>query len=1055
MLMRDLKRPTALLLACLLLATALLGITGAPQAAHAAVAATTINLSSHYNKDGFSYDTNRSNGNFDGGGNSFSADLAPASLVFRGIPYTFGPMADGANNVVQATGQTIAIPAGYYSSVRVLAAAVGNPTASLVFNYADSTSTTIPASFKDWWSPDTPGIHTALRMAHNHSPSGDVPAPVAIFTHDFRVNPSKQLVSVTLPNHSGVNLFAMTAIADLPYANARVMPTLYSSEDIAIAEFNVTEFGAVANDGLDDTAAFQLALYAAHDAGGGVVFAPAGQYRFNGQLFVPANVTLRGDWRNPDSNPAAAGTMLLPYADAGNAAGKPFITAQGASTIRDLSIWYPEQNNIAAVKAYPWTIAFDQNVTDYGPSLRNLTLYNSYQGINLYKAAGAHIRNVYMTALKHGALVDHIGDIIRFETVRFKPAYWANSGLASAPSAASIRTYTRANATGISQKKNDWGYMYDVQLDGFNIGLHASFGNIWGIPGGYNGQIDRLTVEGGKTGILFEQISEFGIMISNSNISATGTDGIAVHAPSSFGADSMVSFNNTTFSAPQGKPLLLEGAGTLSLLHNTFSDWATGGWAIDATAGTLIVESNTFAVDKPDIRLGSAVSSAAVVGNSYAAGTPNVSNVSTGDIKINTSAWGDPPAKPPTAALALSTFRKPATSSLFNVKSAPYSAVGDGVTDDTAAFQSALNAAAAAGGGTVYVPAGRYNIASHLSIGAGVELRGASDGAHHYGTNPRGTVLLASEHRNNTAGTPFITLGSNAGVRGLSIFYPVQNKDAISSYPVTVQGNGTGNYVIDTTFPNAYNAMKFTQGNYYVNYARGLGLSKFVEVNGVSAAGYLLNIQNTVGDWQDLWREPNAPNTGWWAENPSANASGIEIQWSSNVNVFNTFTFGIARGLLIGGDSSNIRVHGHGTDNSEHAIELHGNATNVVFTNTQLVAIGGGDKRYIVTASSFNGDAKFFGVTNWAAEHGSEFHGTGSIVLQQYMDTPKPGGTSALIKHNRGTLRMDGSIFQRTGPHAILETSIVDAAIYANVGLSSFTVNNLKGDPDVWLNIRK
>jgi hypothetical protein len=45
---------------------------------------------------------------------------------------------------------------------------------------------------------------------------------------------------------------------------------------------------------------------------------------------------------------------------------------------------------------------------------------------------------------------------------------------------------------------------------------------------------------------------------------------------------------------------------------------------------------------------------------------------------------------------------------VFNVKDPAYSAVGDGVPDDTAAIQAALTACNAAGGGKVYWPAGTY-----------------------------------------------------------------------------------------------------------------------------------------------------------------------------------------------------------------------------------------------------------------------------------------------------------------------------------------------------------
>lgn len=61
---------------------------------------------------------------------------------------------------------------------------------------------------------------------------------------------------------------------------------------------------------------------------------------------------------------------------------------------------------------------------------------------------------------------------------------------------------------------------------------------------------------------------------------------------------------------------------------------------------------------------------------------------------------------------------------LYNVKDKVFGAKGDGMTDDTVAIQSAINAAYAAGGGVVLFPSGSYLITRTMQLRSGVSLEG-------------------------------------------------------------------------------------------------------------------------------------------------------------------------------------------------------------------------------------------------------------------------------------------------------------------------------------------
>ncbi len=75
---------------------------------------------------------------------------------------------------------------------------------------------------------------------------------------------------------------------------------------------------------------------------------------------------------------------------------------------------------------------------------------------------------------------------------------------------------------------------------------------------------------------------------------------------------------------------------------------------------------------------------------------------------------------------------------VLNVRQAPFNAAGDGATDDRAAIQAAIDAAAAAGGGCVLLPGGTYNVGAEPSGPGGLQLKSR---VMLQGEAPRATIL--------------------------------------------------------------------------------------------------------------------------------------------------------------------------------------------------------------------------------------------------------------------------------------------------------------------------
>ena len=133
----------------------------------------------------------------------------------------------------------------------------------------------------------------------------------------------------------------------------------------------------------------------------------------------------------------------------------------------------------------------------------------------------------------------------------------------------------------------------------------------------------------------------------------------------------------------------------------------------------------------------------------------------------------------------------------------PYRADNTGRTDASAAIQQALTELWAHGGGTAYLPAGRYRIEHSIAVPHSITLCGEWRKPEP-GRPLSGTVLLAYADRGNPDGPALLAsppLG-HANVFDLTIYYPEQNPTEPVPYPFSIEGKVA--YIHDITLVNSY-----------------------------------------------------------------------------------------------------------------------------------------------------------------------------------------------------------------------------------------------------------
>ena len=382
----------------------------------------------------------------------------------------------------------------------------------------------------------------------------------------------------------------------------------------------------------------------------------------------------------------------------------------------------------------------------------------------------------------------------------------------------------------------------------------------------------------------------------------------------------------------------------------------------------------------------------------------------------------------------------------------PASFHADGKTDDTAALQSALDAAGRAGG-IVTLPAGRYQVAGSLRLPAGVTLQGVAE-APVWSDPLKGTVILATGGRDQEEAPALFELGHSSAVRGLTVWYPDQSPTNIHPYAWTFHLQGHDNTVENVTLINSYNGIRIgPEGNvrHRIRSVAGCVLRRGILVDATSDIGRIDNVQFHCHWW-------SAPAVGgdW---NPvhafmRTNLEAFVFGRTDWEYVNNTFVYPVNIGyrfIATKAGAANGQFSGIGADEAQVCVQVDAiQPMGLLISNGQFVCMHGPTRIPVLVERSCSGSVRLVNCSFWGpnrqcvVSHGRGFVSLSDCYLSSSGREKNPG--VSLVEADGGRLQVRGCSFGSDEPAIALQSGLVHAIVTENNGVRGVEIANGIGD---------
>ncbi|MBO0840355.1 MAG: hypothetical protein J2O49_06015, partial [Sciscionella sp.] len=178
------------------------------------------NLAQAFNNVAITDESNPTAGDFDGGGDSYSAQalaaagVTPGSTVTHdGVSFAWPSASAGANDNVVAGGQIVKF-SGKGSKLAFLGSEAGFASGDVTVTYTDGSTATASLGFPNWCctDPTAYGAQAAITTDHRDTPSGPANYGVSyiVFYNTIALDPSKTVASVQLPDEPAIHVFALS-----------------------------------------------------------------------------------------------------------------------------------------------------------------------------------------------------------------------------------------------------------------------------------------------------------------------------------------------------------------------------------------------------------------------------------------------------------------------------------------------------------------------------------------------------------------------------------------------------------------------------------------------------------------------------------------------------------------------------------------------------------------------------------------------------------------------------------------------------------------------------